>query len=128
MTAHQYSEAENFDRPVDVYGNIYTDERLVTAEGSRTRLDSSREKRYDRDMTTININDVMQDLSDCLRKVEGGETFVILQNDKPIAELKPISRPLANPRPFGLCAGEFRVPDDFDAPLPDDVVRQFEGA
>ena len=22
------------------------------------------------------------------------------------------------PRPFGLCAGEFVVPDDFDAPLP----------
>ena len=128
MTAHQYSEAENFDRPVDVYGNIYTDERLVTAEGSRTRLDSSREKRYDRDMTTININDVMQDLSDCLRKVEGGETFVILQNDKPIAELKPIAQPSTNPRPFGLCVGEFRVPDDFDAPLPDDIVRQFEGA
>ena len=30
------------------------------------------------------------------------------------------------PRPFGLCAGEFEVPDDFDAPLPDDVLRTFE--
>ena len=79
-------------------------------------------------MTTISIADVMQDLSDCLRKVEGGETFVILQNDKPIAELKPIAQPLTNPRPFGLCAGEFHVPDDFDAPLPDDIIRQFEGA
>jgi hypothetical protein len=24
-------------------------------------------------------------------------------------------------RPFGLCKGEFRVPDDFDAPLPEDI-------
>ncbi len=29
-------------------------------------------------------------------------------------------------RPFGLRAGEFRVPDDFDAPLPEDEVALFE--
>ena len=33
-------------------------------------------------------------------------------------------RPL---RPFGLCAGEFTVPDDFDDPLPEHVLREFEG-
>ena len=31
------------------------------------------------------------------------------------------------PRPYGLCAGEFTVPDDFDAPLPEDVLSDFEG-
>jgi hypothetical protein len=31
-----------------------------------------------------------------------------------------------SPRPYGLCAGEFTVPDDFDAPLPDDVLQAFE--
>ena len=30
-------------------------------------------------------------------------------------------------RPFGLCAGESRVPDDFDAPLPEEIIEQFEG-
>lgn len=30
-------------------------------------------------------------------------------------------------RPFGLCAGEFTVPDDFDAPLPDEILQAFEG-
>ena len=30
-------------------------------------------------------------------------------------------------RPFGLCAGEFVVPDDFDDPLPDHVLDAFEG-
>ena len=30
-------------------------------------------------------------------------------------------------RPFGLCAGEFMVPDDFDAPLPEYVIEEFEG-
>lgn len=30
-------------------------------------------------------------------------------------------------RPFGLCKGEFRVPDDFDAPLPEYILKEFEG-
>lgn len=30
-------------------------------------------------------------------------------------------------RPFGLCAGEFTVPDDFDAPLQEDMLNAFEG-
>ena len=30
-------------------------------------------------------------------------------------------------RPFGLCAGEFTVPDDFDDPLPEHVIEEFEG-
>ncbi|MEW5957574.1 MAG: hypothetical protein AB1801_07615 [Chloroflexota bacterium] len=30
-------------------------------------------------------------------------------------------------RPFGLCAGEFTAPDDFDASLPEDMIRWFEG-
>jgi hypothetical protein len=30
-------------------------------------------------------------------------------------------------RPFGLCAGESRVPDDFDTPLPEEIIEQFEG-
>lgn len=30
-------------------------------------------------------------------------------------------------RPFGLCAGEFTVPDDFDDPLPEEILKGFEG-
>ena len=30
-------------------------------------------------------------------------------------------------RPFGLAGGEFRVPDDFDAALPESIVHEFEG-
>ena len=28
-------------------------------------------------------------------------------------------------RPYGLCAGEFRVPDDFDEPLPEEIIFSF---
>ncbi|BCX10676.1 MAG: hypothetical protein KatS3mg066_4535 [Fischerella sp.] len=49
------------------------------------------------------------------------------QADKAIAELKPITNTNKQLRPFGLCAGEFTVPDDFDAPLPEEILNAFEG-
>jgi hypothetical protein len=39
----------------------------------------------------------------------------------------PDEEPVDSPRPFGLCKGEFQVPDDFDAPLPDYIIKEFEG-
>lgn len=30
-------------------------------------------------------------------------------------------------RPFGLSAGEFVAPNDFNDPLPDHILREFEG-
>lgn len=29
-------------------------------------------------------------------------------------------------RPYALCVGEFRVSDDFDSPLPEDILQDFE--
>lgn len=31
------------------------------------------------------------------------------------------------PRPYGLCKGDFTVPQEFDAPLPEDLIASFEG-
>ena len=44
-----------------------------------------------------------------------------------VAEIKPMPHTLLELRPFGLAAGQFVVPDDFDAPLPIDVIEGFEG-
>jgi hypothetical protein len=35
--------------------------------------------------------------------------------------------PLSHPRPIGLAKGQLTVPDDFNAPLPEDVLQTFEG-
>ncbi|MEH1868185.1 MAG: hypothetical protein V7K69_24755 [Nostoc sp.] len=50
-----------------------------------------------------------------------------MQADKPIAEIKPVSPISQQIRPYGLCAGEFIVPDDFDSPLPEEILNSFEG-
>ena len=76
-------------------------------------------------MLNITINDIQQDPLKYIQQVEAGETLVIYRSDQPIAELKPVaSRPKL--RPFGLCSGEFTVPDDFDTPLPEDLLSAFE--
>ncbi len=53
----------------------------------------------------------------------------ILQNDKAVEVFVTIlekDSELENPRPFGLSKGDFVVPDDFDAPLPEEVLASFE--
>jgi len=44
-----------------------------------------------------------------------------------VAEVKPVEAHAKTLRPFGLCAGEFTVPEDFDASLPEDLLNAFEG-
>ena len=79
-------------------------------------------------MATVTLDEIQRDFLGCLHRVQAGETLVIVQVDKPVATIKPIEKNYTKePRPFGLCAGEFRVPDDFDDPLPEEIIEQFEG-
>ena len=78
-------------------------------------------------MVQVSIEDIQRDLSTYLQRVEAGETLLIVRAGKPVAEVKPVIAGSETLRPFGLCAGEFTVPDDFDAPLPEDILNAFEG-
>jgi len=78
-------------------------------------------------MTSITVDDIQHDLLTWLRRVRDGETLVVVEADQPLAEIRPVARKSKALRPFALCAGEFTVPDDFDEPLPEHVLRQFEG-
>jgi len=51
---------------------------------------------------------------------------VIARAGKPVAKLVAIDLVTAVPT-LGVDAGTFVVPDDFDAPLPDEILAQFEG-
>lgn len=78
-------------------------------------------------MQHITFQEIQENPSKYLNQVEAGESFIIVQENKPIAELKPITKNKKPRRPFGLCKGEFVVPDDFDDPLPEDILNAFEG-
>ncbi len=82
-------------------------------------------------MTTITVDDIERDVAGYLGRVRAGESLLVMEADRPIAETRPVAPadnapPLAL-RPSGLAEGEFVVPDDFDAPLPEDILRLFEG-
>ena len=83
-------------------------------------------------MTTISVDEIQYDLAGYLTRVQAGETLLITEAGRPVAEINPIKPvepddlPLT-PRPRGLAKGDFVVPDDFDDPLPDEIQRLFEG-
>jgi prevent-host-death family protein len=79
-------------------------------------------------MIQVSVEDMQRDLRAYLQRVEAGETVVIVRAGQPVAEIKPVAAGAKKLRPFGLCAGEFTVPEDFDAPLPEDILNAFEGA
>jgi antitoxin (DNA-binding transcriptional repressor) of toxin-antitoxin stability system len=74
------------------------------------------------------VQELQRDLLAFLRRVEAGESFLIVSGEHPLAEVRPVAAPATQPRPFGLCAGQFLVPPDFDQPLPDEILKEFEGA
>ncbi|MEX2213618.1 MAG: type II toxin-antitoxin system prevent-host-death family antitoxin [Phycisphaeraceae bacterium] len=82
-------------------------------------------------MATISIDDIQRDLAGFLRRIQAGESLTIVQASMPVARITPMSgaAPVQREkRPFGLAKGQFIVPDDFDAPLPDEVLKSFEDA
>ena len=106
---------------------LYWYSMLATIRDSPTLLQLVKSKQHMRFfMVNVTVDEIQKDPVRYLRQVEAGETFAIFQADKLIAELRPASQ-RKKLRPIGLCAGEFSFPDDFDDPLPDEIVSTFEG-
>jgi prevent-host-death family protein len=75
---------------------------------------------------TVNIHEAKTRLSQLVERVEAGEEIVIARAGRPVARLSPLTRH-RGPRRLGRLDGRFRIPDDFNAPLPDDVLQAFQG-
>jgi prevent-host-death family protein len=79
-------------------------------------------------MQTVNIHAAKTHLSRLVDAAAGGEEIIIARAGKPAARLVALPAPVAAPRRvLGRVAGRWTVPDDFDAPLPDDLLDTFEG-
>lgn len=76
-------------------------------------------------MRTVNIHEAKTHLSRLVDEVSAGEEIVIAKAGKPLARLIPW-RANGKRRKFGILAGKFTVPDDFDAPLPTVALADFE--
>jgi prevent-host-death family protein len=76
-------------------------------------------------MKMVNIHEAKTHLSRLLKRVAAGENVVIARAGKPIARLVPIGPPMGE-RVLGSQKGRFIVPEDFNAPLPGEVLAEFE--
>jgi antitoxin (DNA-binding transcriptional repressor) of toxin-antitoxin stability system len=78
-------------------------------------------------MIRISSEALQHDWQSYLMRIQAGETVVVCLDDRAVAEIKPVEATEPSLRPAGLCAGDFVVPDDFDAPLPPEILQSFEG-
>ena len=74
----------------------------------------------------VNIHEAKTHLSRLLQKLAAGEEITIARAGVPVARLVAIEKK-QRVRPLGMDRGRIWVADDFDAPLPDDVLREFYG-
>lgn len=74
-------------------------------------------------MVSVNVQEAKTRLSELLARVERGENVVIARAGSPVAQLVPIAA--VAPRQFGVL--DLDVPDDFDAPLPEDELGRWDG-
>jgi len=75
--------------------------------------------------TTVNIFEAKTHLSKLIEQVERGGEVIIARAGKPVARLTRLE-PEKKPIVFGLLKGKIHVADDFDAPLPEDILADFE--
>ncbi len=74
---------------------------------------------------TVTVHEAKTHLSRLLRKVQGGEEILLLRGKTPVAKIVPVG-PAPAARRLGLDKGKVWIAPDFDAPLPEEILRAFE--
>ena len=75
-------------------------------------------------MRQVTVREAKTHLTRLLREIARGQDVVITRWGRPVARLVPIQE---GAPVFGVDEGRFVVPDDFDEPLHEDLVRAFKG-
>jgi prevent-host-death family protein len=78
-------------------------------------------------MESVNIHYCKTNLSRLLSRVELGEEIIISNRGVPIAKLVPFHTSSNRLASLGMDRERFIVPEDFNAPLPEEILAAFEG-
>ena len=76
-------------------------------------------------MLSVGVHEAKTTLSKLIQKANAGEEVVITKSGVPVARL--VSFTAEGPRRLGRDVGRFEVPEDFNDPLPEDLLDAFEG-
>jgi antitoxin (DNA-binding transcriptional repressor) of toxin-antitoxin stability system len=93
---------------------------------AKNKVDKEKRISNNKKMNKITREEIKDNLEIWLQKAELGESVQVLVNEQVIIELKPVKNEKEKVRPYGLCAGDFTVPDNFDEPLPKEILADFE--
>jgi prevent-host-death family protein len=77
-------------------------------------------------MKKVNIYEAKTQLSRLVEEAASGRDIVIARAGRPVARLTRLAG-AEKRRRLGVLDGRFRIPDDFNKPLPDEVRHAFEG-
>ncbi len=77
-------------------------------------------------MPKINIHQAKTHLSRYVEEAAQGKEIIIAKAGKPVARIAPLVASKAK-RKLGLLDKKARIPDDFNEPLPDEVLAEFLG-
>jgi len=77
-------------------------------------------------MTTVNIHEAKTHLSRLLAKVARGDEVIIARGGKPVARLVPIQKARRMEQLLGIDKGRLWIAEDFDEPLPEEILAAFE--
>ena len=77
-------------------------------------------------MKTFSIQEAETQLSKLLELAAKNEEVIITNDGIAVARLVAVA-PVKRPRRFGTLKGKIRIADDFDAPLPEHILAEFEG-
>jgi prevent-host-death family protein len=75
----------------------------------------------------VNIHQAKTHFSRLLQRVAAGEEVTIARSGVPVARLVAVEPEKKKVRPLGMDRGRIWIADDFDAPLPDDLLAAFYG-
>lgn len=76
-------------------------------------------------MRTVNIHEAKTHLSRLVEEASKGEGFVIAKAGKPMVKVVPLGPAEADKRRVGFLDGMFKVPDDFDTFMQDEILEMF---
>lgn len=75
-------------------------------------------------MSTFNIHEAKTSFSQLINQALAGEQVIIARGNKPLIKLVPYEEELS-PRQGGQLRGMMHIADDFDDPLPQELLNLF---
>ncbi len=76
-------------------------------------------------MVTVPLGEAKNNLSKLVDEAAAGNIITIAKHGRAMAQLVPMTK--SKGKRVGAMKGKLAIPDDFDAPLPDDLLDSFQG-